>query len=99
MLPETQLQEIIRLVNPESAGPQMDAVFLVKQFVEKTTHVIRKHEMRASELEAEIHHVRANLHDVINDKLVEQKELRELRIAHDALQKEFNSYKEQERNG
>lgn len=99
MMPEDQVKEIISMLSPESSEKQVDAVFLVKNFLEKSTGQLKKAHRRIEELEQLLQDARGNLHDIINERLKEQEKFRELEKEHvlvsnerDYLQEKLDEY-------
>jgi predicted nucleic acid-binding Zn-ribbon protein len=68
MTPIDQLAEIIRMLSPNDTN-QTDAVFLLKQYMERMQFNLQKANKAINRLQGQVEDAQTSLHNVINDKL------------------------------
>ncbi len=76
MTAEQQVKEIIILMSPEDASTQTDAVFLVTKYIQKSLADVKAKDQQIALLQAQVDARAQEKHDVINEKLAMETQLR-----------------------
>lgn len=79
MTADQQVKEIIRILSPEDADTQTDAVFIVQMYLDRFRTKIAALEKQLALTEARLEERSKEKHDIVNEKLASEAKLRKER--------------------